>query len=184
MMGFHFSHLLLYDQFLKAKSVRSQEAVVSEIITHATAIIRLAIDTMDERTRHLSDHIYHMITFAAVIICRITGAPEHYPEIAYKAEELDTMISSLVQWLQSIGLPCHAAHTFGTIIAQVQQKARPQVDANTSSPVQTGDILPDEFTRFYFPEFLGVGATPNGSWDLAPNFSFFSQDYPLPDGID
>ncbi|OJJ02344.1 hypothetical protein ASPVEDRAFT_83854 [Aspergillus versicolor CBS 583.65] len=183
MMGFHFSHLLLYDQFLKAKSVRSQEAVVSEMITHATAIIRLAIDTMDERTRHLSDHIYHMITFAAVIICRIMGAPEHYPEIAYKAEELDTLISSLVQWLQSIGLPCHAAHTFGTIIAQVQQKARPQVDANTSSPVQAGDILPDEFTRFYFPEFLGVGATPNGSWDLAPNFSFFSQDYPLPDGI-
>lgn len=182
-MGFHFSHLLLYDRCLKSKSARAQESMVSEMIRHATAIIRLAIDTMDERTRHLSDHIYHMITFAAIIICRIIGAPEHHSEIINDVKELDTMVSTLVQWLQSIGLPCHAAHTFGTIIAQVQQKARPQVDATTSSPVETGDILPDELTRLYFPEFLAVGATPNGSWDLAPNFSFFPQDYPLPDGM-
>ncbi|KAL4787342.1 hypothetical protein BJX76DRAFT_345621 [Aspergillus varians] len=183
MMGFHFSHLLLYDRCLKSKSARAQESVVSEIITHATTIIRLAMDTVDERTQHLSDHIYHMITFAAIVICRLVGSLEYHPETTHKIKDLDSLISNLVQWLQNIGLPCHAAHTFGTIIAQVQQKARPQLDAMASNAAQPDDMLPEEFTRYYFPEFLGVGATPNGSWDFAPNFAFYPQDYPLPDGM-
>ncbi|KAL4869466.1 hypothetical protein BDV12DRAFT_82031 [Aspergillus spectabilis] len=182
MMGFHFSHLLLYDRCLKAKSARAQESVISEMISHATTIVSLAMDTVDERTRHLSDHIYHMITFAAITICRLIGSPDDYLDPAHNANELDALISNLVQWLQSIGLPCHAAHTFGTIISQVHRKTRPHTDA-TPNPAQPQYMLTDEFTRYYFPEFLGVGATPNGSWDLAPNFAFFPQDYTLPEGM-
>ncbi|KAL4878474.1 hypothetical protein BJY04DRAFT_221196 [Aspergillus karnatakaensis] len=182
MMGFHFSHLLLYDRCLKTKSARARESIVSEMISHATAIIKLAMDTVDERTRHLSDHIYHMITFAAITICRLIGSSEGHLGSSHKVDELDALISSLVQWLQSIGLPCHAAHTFGTIILQVHRKARPPPDA-VLNPTQPEDMLTDEFTRYYFPEFLGVGATPNGSWDLAPNFAFFPQDYPLPEEL-
>ncbi|KAL4929924.1 uncharacterized protein BDV17DRAFT_281100 [Aspergillus undulatus] len=168
MMGFHFSHLLLYDRSLKAKSARAQQSIVSEMISHSTTIIRLAMDTVDERTRHLSDHIYHMITFAAIIVCRLIGG------------RLDELISSLVLWLHSIGLPCHSAHTFGTIISQVQQKSRPPL-TSTASNVAPSDNMSNEDFRYYFPEFLGVGATPNGSWVPAPNFAFFPQDYTLPD---
>ncbi|KAL5341343.1 hypothetical protein BJX70DRAFT_66262 [Aspergillus crustosus] len=182
MMGLHFSHLLLFDRSLKSQTARARESVISEMISHATTIIRLAMDTVDGRTRHLSDHIYHMITFAAITICRLIGSPDDHLDSTHNANELDALISNLVQWLQSIGLPCHAAHTFGTIISQVHRKTRPQTDA-ASNPAPPQDMLTEEFTRYYFPEFLGVGATPNGNWDLAPNFAFFPQDYTLPEGM-
>ncbi|CEN61865.1 hypothetical protein ASPCAL08513 [Aspergillus calidoustus] len=181
MMGFHFSHLLLYDRCLKSKSARAKESVVSEMLSHATTIIRLAMDTVDERTRHLSDHIYHMITFAAISICRLLGNPEHNLGSTHDVAGLDLLINNLIQWLQSIGLPCHAAHTFGLIITQVQRKMRPQVETTVSNPPT--DILTEDFTRFYFPEFLGVAATPNGAWDATPGFAFFPHDLP-PDGMD
>jgi hypothetical protein len=180
MMGFHFSHLLLYDRCLKSKSARAKESVVSEMLSHATTIIRLAMDTVDERTRHLSDHIYHMITFAAISICRLLGNPEHHLGSTHDVAELDLLINNLIQWLQSIGLPCHAAHTFGLIITQVQRKMRPQVEATMPNPPD--DILTEGFTRFYFPEFLGV-ATPNGAWDATPGFALFPHDLPS-DGMD
>ncbi|KAL4940646.1 hypothetical protein BDV06DRAFT_17812 [Aspergillus oleicola] len=182
MMGFHFSHLLLYDRSLKSKSARAQESIVSEMITHATAIIQLAMDTVDERTRHLSDHIYHMITFAAIIICRLTGVEGH-SSVTRSTSELDALITNLVLWLHSIGLPCHAAHTFGTIISKVQKRTRPHINAAAADSESREDLLNEDITRYYFPEFLGVGATPNGSWDLMPNFAFFPQDYPPPEDM-
>ncbi|KAL3474626.1 hypothetical protein BJX99DRAFT_271582 [Aspergillus californicus] len=180
MMGFHFSHLLLYDRCLKSKSARAQESVVSEMASHATAIIQIAMDTVDDRTRHLSDHIYHMITFAAIVICRLSGTPEHQLGTTHDLKDLDALINNLIHWLQSIGLPCHAAHTFGTIISQVQRKMRPQLETSAFD-LQADPLHAEDLSR-YFPEFLGVGTTPNGGWDLT-NFSFFSQD-PLPDGMD
>ncbi|KAL4910995.1 hypothetical protein BDW74DRAFT_172449 [Aspergillus multicolor] len=179
MMGLHFSHLLLYDRSLKSKSARAQGSIVADMVTNATAIIRLAMETVDEQTKHLTDHIYHMITFSAIVICRLIDS-EQQTTIA-NVMELDELISSLVQWLHSVGLPCHAAHTFGTIISQVQHKSRPEV-ASIPAVGETNDILNEDFTRYYFPEFLGVEATPNGGWDLS-NFAFFPQDYSLPDGI-
>ncbi|KAL2815611.1 hypothetical protein BDW59DRAFT_166758 [Aspergillus cavernicola] len=178
-MGYYFSHLLLYDRCLKSKSARAQESIVSEMVSHATAIIRLAIDTVDERTRHLSDHIYHMITFAAITVCRLIGKFEQQLGPPHDVKELDSLINSLIQWLHSIGLPCHAAHTFGTIIAQLQRKMRPQLDTTAFHP-QMDPLQAEDFSR-YFPEFLGVGVTPNGGWDLTPNFGFFSQDLPVAD---
>ncbi|KAL2870883.1 Zn(II)2Cys6 transcription factor [Aspergillus lucknowensis] len=178
MMGFHFSHLLLYDRCLKAKSARSQESVVSEMISHATNIIQLAMDTVDERTRHLSDHIYHMITFAAITICRLIGNLEDQQGTIQDVTHLNSLINDLVQWLQSIGLPCHAAHTFGTIITQVQRRMCPQVGTTIPNPAPADDILDEDFTRLYFPEFLGVAATPNGGWDATTGFTFFSHGLP------
>ncbi|KAL2857202.1 hypothetical protein BJY01DRAFT_231194 [Aspergillus pseudoustus] len=180
MMGFHFSHLLLYDRCLKSKSARAKESVVAEMISHATNIIRLSMDTVDERTRHLSDHIYHMITFAAITICRLLGNADNQLGSTHDVAELDSLIDNLIQWLQSIGLPCHAAHTFGVIITQVQRKVRPQVESAVPNSAPT-DILNEDFTRLYFPEFLGVATTPNGTWDAAPGFAFFPHD--LPDGM-
>ena len=60
-----------------------------EMIRHSKSILKLAMDTVDERTRHLTDHIYHMITFAAIVICRLLNA---YPEkvaSTYNIDELE-----------------------------------------------------------------------------------------------
>lgn len=164
-MGFHFSNLLLYEHALKPKSARVRDSVVSEMIRHSTAIVHVAMDTVDERTRHLSDHIYHKITFAAIIICRLLNSYEEQLSVTFNIEELDVLIQDLVQWLHCIGLPCHAAHTLGNIIAKVHQKLRPRVEKTPLiAPV---DDLPEEsFTNYYFPEFLGLGTSADGDWDL------------------
>ena len=173
-MGFHFSNLLLYEHTLKSKSVTSRESIVSEMIYHSTAIVRLAMETVDERTRHLSDHIYHMITFAAIVICRLLHSYETHLAISHNIEELDHLINNLIQWLHCIGLPCHAAHTLGNIIAKVHRKLRPRVE--TSPPTAPMSTFPEEsFTSYYFPEFLGLGASADGNWDLLSDLSLFPQ---------
>lgn len=170
LMGFHFAHLLLYDQSLKTKTSRARESVLSELIRHSTSIIHLAIDTTDERTRHLSDHIYHMITFAAIIICRLFSGYSEQLSQSHNLAELDSLIFSLVEWLQSIGIPCHAACTLGHIIAKVHQRVRPRVE-KPESPEQN-DTWPGGDILNYFPEFLGLEPTADGNWDLLPSWGF------------
>jgi len=177
-MGFHFSHLLLYEHSLKSKSARARESVVSEMIRHSTAIVRLAMDTVDERTRHLTDHIYHMITFAAIVICRLLNAYHEQVASTHNVDELESLVHDLVQWLYCIGLPCHAAHTLGNIIAKVHQKLRPRVEA--SPPNTQPDELLGEFNNYYFPEFLGLGMCSDGSWDRFSNMGLFPQSPSVP----
>jgi len=178
-MGFHFSNLILYEHALKSRSARARESVVSEMIRHSTAILHLPMDTVDEHTRHLSDHIYHMITFAAIVICRLLSSYESQLASTYNIAELDTLISNLVQWLHCIGLPCHAAYTLANIIAKVHQKLRPRVEAlPIAVPVE--NFPDDSFTNYYFPEFLGLGASAGGNWDLLADMNFFPQSSPNP----
>ncbi|KAJ5674698.1 uncharacterized protein N7477_004632 [Penicillium maclennaniae] len=174
LMGFHFSNLLFYEHALKSRTARARESVVSEMIRHSTAIVHLAMDTVDERTRHLSDHVYHMITFAAIIICRLLNSYEEELSVNFNIGGLDGLIQDLVQWLHSIGLPCHAAHTLGNIIAKVHQMLRPRVEQiPLIAPIY---VMPEEsFSNYYFPEFLGLGASADGHWDLLSDQSFFPQ---------
>lgn len=171
LMGFHFAHLILYDQSLKSKTARARESVLSEMIRHSTSIIRLAMDTTDKRTRHLSDHIYHMITFAAVIICRLLNGYEEQLAQTHNMEELDSLILALVAWLQSIGLPCHVGHVLGTVISKVHQKLRPRKHRPMAVPETTENWLGGDLAG-YFPEFLGVETTGDGNWDLLPSWEF------------
>ncbi|KAJ5936075.1 hypothetical protein N7454_005373 [Penicillium verhagenii] len=171
LMGFHFSNLLLYEHALKSKTARAQESVVSEMVRHSTAIVHLAMDTVDERTRHLTDHIYHMITFAAIVLCRLLNKYETQVGMTCNAQELDDLIRSLVDWLHCIGLPCHAAHALGNIVSKVHQKLRPRVEL-LPEPVE----YPEEnFNNYFFPEFLGLGPSNDGNWDLLPDLGFFQQ---------
>lgn len=178
MMGFHFSNLLLNEQGLKAKSVHAVETrdyLVSEMIHHSIAIVHIAMDTVDERTVYLSDHIYHMITFAGIIICRLLNNYEAQLSLTHNTAELDSLIQSLVQWLHTIGLPCHAAHTLGNIIAKVHRRLRPRLEA-VPVTAPTDDFPPEEsFTNYYFPEFLGLGTSADGNWDLLSDLSFLPQ---------
>ncbi|KAE8142984.1 hypothetical protein BDV38DRAFT_293463 [Aspergillus pseudotamarii] len=173
LMGFHFAHLLLYDQCLKCKTARARESVISEMIRHSTAIIRLAMDTTDDRTRHLTDHIYHMITFAAIIVCRLLNAYEEQLVQIYNLDELDSLILSLVNWMQTIGLPCHAAYTLGHVIGMVHQKLRPAVVTQPLATEQSDAFFTQDLAS-YFPEFLGVETTEDGNWDLLPSWGFSS----------
>ncbi|CAG8907662.1 unnamed protein product [Penicillium nalgiovense] len=157
---------------------RARESVVPEMIRHSKEIVKLAMDTVDERTRHLTDHIYHMITFAAIVICRLLNA---YPEkvaSTHNIDELELLVPDLVQWLYCIGLPCHAAHTLGNIITKVHQKLRPHVELPPVNP-QPDELL-GELNNYYLPEFLGLGISADGDWDLLSNMGLFPQSPSIP----
>lgn len=162
-MGFYFAQLLAYDQALKFRSAAVRESLLSEMIRFSAAIVRLALDTADARTRHLSDHVYHMITFAAVTLCRLLHMYESQVASSHNITELDSLVLTLVTWLHSIGLPCHVAHTLGDVVAAFHQKLRPH-----AHPSPYGD--PQDDIGLYFPELLGMETFDGGNFDFLPNW--------------
>ena len=142
-------------------------AVLLEMIRLSSMILILAIDTADERTRHLTDHIYHIVTFAALVLCKLVYA---YGSRLREANEdvtaLDNLVVGVIDWLRSIGLPCHAAHMLGDIISAQFKKLRPDfVDAaiiamekatrdKTVSSVVDYQSLPPDIATLY-PDFIG-----------------------------
>ncbi|PMD53975.1 uncharacterized protein K444DRAFT_646379 [Hyaloscypha bicolor E] len=162
-MGFHFAQLLVYDQALKSRSAAVRESRITEMTRLSAAIIQLALDTADVRTRHLSDHIYHMITFAAVTLCRLLHMYENQLASTHNIMELDSLVLTLVTWLHSIGLPCHVAHTLGDVVAAFHEKLRP--NAHPSPYDQAQDDI-----GLYFPELLGIETFDGGNFDFIPDW--------------
>jgi hypothetical protein len=154
-MGFHFAQLLIYEQALKSRSARVRESLLSEMVRLSAAILTLAMDTADLRTQHLSDHIYHIITFAAVTLCRLLHMYEDQLSRSHNISELDQLISTLVTWLHSIGLPCHVSNTLGDVVSAFHEKLRPNAQPTPSSYVETGPWIQDEL-EFAFPDLLGT----------------------------
>ncbi|KAF2109470.1 hypothetical protein BDV96DRAFT_237091 [Lophiotrema nucula] len=171
-MGFWFAQLLVYDQSLKTRSAAVRESLLQEMVRLSTAIINLAIDSADERTRHLTDHIYHMISFAAVTLCRLLHNYEAQLSASHNLVGLDGLILSLVSWLHAIGLPSHVAHTMGDVVAAFHKKLRP--DAGPSPNPSYADVDPgiqDDYAQF-FPELFGSAGFDmmNGSMSMLPDF--------------
>jgi hypothetical protein len=175
-MGFNFAHLLAYERALQSKSARVKYSLLTEMASLCVAIINLAIENTDERTRHLTDHIYHLITFAAITLCRLLNLYETQISTKRNIAELDTLIINLVIWMQSIGLPCHAAYTFGTVISAFHKKSRPDAYASLTSPLTDWSTVwnVSEMTQ-HFPEWLG-GETDGGSnFNLMPDWEPYYQ---------
>lgn len=153
-MGYHFAQLLTYDRSLKTRSAAVRETLLIEMVRLSTTIMKLAMDTADERTRHLTDHIYHMLSFAAVTLSRLLHKYEEQLAATHDLLELDRLVLSLAAWLHAIGLPCHIAHTMGSVVAAFHAKLRPEIES--TSYIDVDPAIQDDFARF-FPELL---ATP------------------------
>ena len=169
-MGFHFAQLLIYDQSLKTRSAAVRESLLAEMIRLSTTIINLAMEATDERTRHLTDHIYHMISFAAVTLCRLLHNYEEQLSLSHDLLSLDTLILSLVSWLHAIGLPCHVAHTMGDVVAAFHKKLRP--DSGPSPSTSYADVDPaiqDDFAQL-FPELFGANSFDMITSSMLPDF--------------
>ncbi|KAI8651648.1 hypothetical protein NCS55_01410500 [Fusarium keratoplasticum] len=166
-MGFHFAHLLTYYQSLKSPKSVMHNSILEDMIRHSKAIINLAVDKADERTRHLTDHIYHIVTFSALTLCRIVRTYESKLRAAnFDISSIDNLIFNLINWLKTIGLPCHAAHILGDIVSAQFKKLRPNFQplALTASGSLAGDntvvfpvgdiSLPSDIS-FLYPDFIG-----------------------------
>ncbi|KAF8855187.1 hypothetical protein BDZ45DRAFT_805164 [Acephala macrosclerotiorum] len=166
--GLPFAQLLVYDRALKSRSAAVRESLLSEMIRLSAAIIQLALDTTDVRTRHLSDHIYHMITFAAVTLCRLLHMYGAQLTASHNIVELDSLVLTLVTWLHSIGLPCHVAQTLGDVVAAFHKELRP--NAHPSPYAQAQDDI-----ELYFPELLGIEMYADGNFDFNPDWEPYIQ---------
>jgi hypothetical protein len=142
--------------------------------TLSVRIIKLAVDTTDDRTRHLSDHIYHMITFVAVTLCCLLNVYEEQLSQTKNIAELDTLILDLVSWLHSIGLDCHIGYTLGALIRSFHKKLRPQAQQPTpvdwSTPWPASDLAP------FFPELIGSVDDGQINWSFVPDWEPFYVD--------
>lgn len=172
-MGFHFAQLLAYERALKSRSARVREALLSEMVRLCAKIMELAMDTEDERTQHLSDHIYHMITFAAVTLSRLLSAYDEQLERMHDIAQLDALIWKLAEWLGKFGLPCHATHTLGNIVSAVQTKLRPQTVPQLELPLDLADWPNDGPVGL--PDLLDTQLSPGGHWDFLPDWEPFYQ---------
>jgi hypothetical protein len=166
-MGFYFAHLLAYYQSLKSSQTFMDSSAVIEMIDFSRHIINLAIDTADNRTRHLTDHIYHVVTFSALILCQLVYTYEPRLRATDKdVEALDNLVLRLISWLRSIGLSCHVAHLLGEIVSAQFKKLRPGFQptstGNTSSTGQECGIVLDMGNSgesfdlpFLYPDLMG-----------------------------
>lgn len=164
-MGFHFAHLLAYSQSLRTASSSLDESIIAEMIHLSKTIINLAIETADERTRHLTDHIYHIVAFSALTLTRIlhTYGPR-LQALSHDTVALDQLVVLLVDWLRSIGLQCHVARLLSQILLAQFKKLRPDslsdVTTNESDLRDTNGEMSaggDEFDLYIaslFPEII------------------------------
>ncbi|KAH0594613.1 hypothetical protein MHUMG1_07447 [Metarhizium humberi] len=150
-MGFHFAHLFAYYQSLRSAQTGMDIATLSEMIRLSETTIKLAINTADERTRHLTDHIYHLITFSALTLCQVIHNYEPQLTTAgYDLYVLDSLIYTLINWFGSIGLRCHVAHILGHIISAQFQKLRPGFRPSSIPP--TYNLIGNEAVLPLFDE--------------------------------
>lgn len=169
-MGFYFAQLLIYDQSLKTRSAAARESLLNEMVRLSTAIINVAMETADERTRHLTDHIYHMISFAAVTLSRLLRNYEEQLASSHDLHRLDTLILSLVSWLHAIGLPCHVAYTMGNVVAASHKRLRPDSGPSPSSSYADVDpAIHDDFAQL-FPELFGTSPFDMANGSMLPDF--------------
>ncbi|KAJ6007259.1 hypothetical protein N7540_011235 [Penicillium herquei] len=139
-MGFHFAHLLAYYQAARYPQLMLNASTILEMIDLACAIINLAISTTDDRTRHLTDHIYHVVTFSALTLCRLVH--EYYAQLLVAnidVSALDRLVLKLISWLCSIGLPGHAAHLMGDIVSSHFRKLRSETGSGFNNALNEAE---------------------------------------------
>lgn len=176
-MGLHFAQLVAYDQSMRSRSSAVRESLLVEMIQTSLAILDLAVVTTDDRTKHLSDHIYHLIAFAAVTICRLLHKYEQQLASAYEAHELDEVVLRIVTWLHSVGPSCHVGHTFGDLVAGLHKKLRP--NAHLTSPTlsyQGVDPFHDTELVALFPDLLSTELLTGPTPELLADWQGFSEN--------
>lgn len=141
-MGHEFAYLITYYQSLKSLREVMGGSVLEEMIRRCQNIINLVVGTADDRTPHLTDHIYLVMAFSALTLCRLVHTYEpQLQEASYDIAALDGTVTKLVKWLRTIGLPCHVAPLLGRIVFAQFKKFRPNADTQDfSSPHDSADF--------------------------------------------
>lgn len=139
-MGYEFAYLITYHQSVKSLREVMGGSVLEEMIRRCQNIINLVVGTADGRTPHLTDHIYLVVAFAALTLCRLVHTYEtQLQQAKHDIVAMDAIVIKLVKWLKTIGLPCHVAPLLGRIVFAQFKKLRP--DGNTQELFGSHDSL-------------------------------------------
>lgn len=174
-MGYHFAQLLMFEQCLNNKSAAVRESLLAEMVRLSSAILQLAMETTDERTKHLTDHIYHMIAFAAITLCRLLCKYESQLQTRLDIPDSDTLILNTITWLRSLGSSLHVGHTMGDLIHAAHRKLRPDAHVELRRASEPQQPTPDQAI---FPDFMGLGMdTLDIDWDaMLPDWQSLASD--------
>lgn len=173
-MGFWFAQLLLHDRALKTRNPSSRPTLCSEIVRLSTSIMKLARQFSGPQTPYLTDHIFHMISFASVTLCRLLHTHEDQLSLSqHDVQRLDDDILSTAMWLHAIALSCHVAHTMGDVVLAFHRRLRPRFENVLSNQMADGidPAVQDDFAVL-FPEFYGEVAVfdVGGDANMLPLF--------------
>nr|POF26423.1 cytochrome p450 monooxygenase hmp1 [Quercus suber] len=160
-MSFWFAQLLFYEQSLHNRSTAVRESLVLQMLDLCSEMLRLAMNTSDERSAYLTDHIYHMITFAGVTLTRLLSRYEVQLRISHNIDELDELAVEVAKWLKSIGSECHIGKVSGKIIDSLHRKTRPQRYGPSPHRFDDGEFVSYDSV---IPEFLAMD-TIDLNWD-------------------
>ncbi|CAI6332092.1 unnamed protein product [Periconia digitata] len=169
-MGFWFAQLLFHDRALRTQPTLSSP-LFSEMIRLSTSIMKCAIESSDHQTPYLTDHIFHMISFAAVTLCRLLHKNEEQLSSTHSIQALDNEVIAVVVWLHGVGLPCHVAHTMGDVVLAIHSRLRPEFNIETRNQMVGGvDEGVQEDFALLFPEFYGLAAWDVINGSMLPTF--------------
>jgi hypothetical protein len=163
-LGFHFAHLLADCESLKATKPAVSDRALSDVVQSSKQIIDIFLDTADERTRHLTDHVYNVVTFAALTLCRVLQSYcAQLQQAGHDLYELHKLIKSIVAGLGSVGLPCHAASMLAAVVsarfARVQSTLEGLGAISSEGVVaESPPSIPEAYTdfdeyTFMYPDF-------------------------------
>lgn len=161
-MGYHFGLLLAHRHSLKTSQALMRATILREMVRLSSAILNIAIETTDDRTKHLTDHIYHVVTFSAVTLVSLVASYE--PKLRADKQDvaaLNDLVAHIVEWLRSIGLPGHAAQMLSKLVSAHHHKLQPDyhlalMAAQSQSPLDLfNQPHVTEDISLQYPDFLG-----------------------------
>ncbi|KAI6910018.1 hypothetical protein KC318_g3539 [Hortaea werneckii] len=180
LMSYSFGQLLMYEQSLSSKSAAVRESLLSEMLRLSSGIMQLAIDTADARTKHLTDHVYHMIAFTAVTALRLMSKYGENLQVGRDVRQMETLICKIVEWLDGIGPDSHTGHIMSDVIKATQRKLGPRTSSSTQ---ELSPVLQIEAANLAVPDLFAAN-TAVFDWDaIIPDWpSLDSLDVPAHDG--
>jgi hypothetical protein len=134
------------------------------VIQSSKDIISIFLETTDERTRHLTDHVYNVVTFAALTLCRVLQSyRDQLQEAGHDLSALHKLVEAIIAGLGSVGLPCHAASMLAAVVSA--RFARLQTTSNGVGTISSEALvaessasMPEAYTEFedytfMYPDF-------------------------------
>ncbi|RMY82499.1 hypothetical protein D0861_07858 [Hortaea werneckii] len=94
-------------------------------------IMHLAINTPDATTKHLTDHVYHMIAFAAVTALRVMSKYREKLQASIDLGQMETLVLKTVEWLDSIETVSYTGRIMSDLIKATQRTLGSRISSST-----------------------------------------------------